>query len=112
MDAAGLSLLSSIVGVGRAGREHSSSLDIANNLMHWITQMFWIPDGGPKMESEAGQKTFCVLQGDGYGTKIDFISLILFFLYFFSYLTLYNWFFFPISYKNNEELWSLDKEEY
>lgn len=46
------------------------------------------------MESEAGQKTFCVLQGDGYGTKIDFISLILFFLYFFSYLTLYNWFFF------------------
>lgn len=34
MDAAGLSLLSSIVGVGRAGREHSSSLDIANNLMH------------------------------------------------------------------------------
>lgn len=25
------------------------------------------------MESEAGQDIFCVLQGDGYGTKIDFI---------------------------------------
>lgn len=64
------------------------------------------------MESEAGEKTFCVLQGDGYGTKIDVISLILFFLYFFFLSHTVQLFFFPISYKNNEELWSLDKEEY
>lgn len=44
------------------------------------------------MESEEGQDIFCVLQGDGYRTKIDFISFILLFLYI-SHPTLYNWVF-------------------
>lgn len=32
------------------------------------------------MESEVSQDIFCVLQRDGYGTEIVFISVILFFL--------------------------------
>lgn len=41
------------------------------------------------MESEASQGIFCVLQRDVYGTKIVFISFILFFLYFFFLISRY-----------------------
>lgn len=58
------------------------------------------------MESEAGQDIFSVLQGGGYGTKIDCISFILLFLYFFlmSHCTVGVFFLF-------EELRSLGGEE-
>lgn len=60
-----------------------------------------------QMESEAGQDIFSVLQGDGCGTKIGFISFILLFLYFslMSHRTVGVFFLF-------EELCSLGREEY